>query len=187
MENQVNYKQFTQQLIAAHVEFSGAEVHGLLCGLLCSGEEDASSQLFDELFQPGSEGDAEVRECCDALDQLYTTTQSAIEGDAIGYTLFLPDDDEALPQRARALCDWCQGFLYGVGMVGIADEGELSSVAREALQDLTEITKMELDGLGEDEEDESSLLEVIEYVWVAATLIREEVVSKSTDTGISSC
>ncbi len=182
MEDQVNYNQFTQQLAAAHIEFSSSEVHGLLCGLLCGGMEDANSQLFAELFQSGSEGDAAVRECCDALDLLFTTTNSAIEGDALGYTLFLPDDNEPLPQRARALSDWCQGFLYGVGMVGAADEGELSSGANEALHDLTEITRMELDSLGESEEEEASLVELIEYVWVAATLIREELVSANTDT-----
>ncbi len=181
MDGQIDYDQFTQQLAAAHVEFSSAEVHGLLCGLLCSNSEDVTDHLFDELFQSGSEGDRAVRECCDTLDLLFTTTQSAVDGDVMGYTLLLPDDDRPLPQRAEALSDWCQGFLYGVGMVSSVDEGGLSPVATEALQGLTEVTKIDLGGLGEIEEEESSFLEVSEYVWVAATLIREEMLSSDSE------
>ncbi len=187
MGAQIDYEQLSQQLSAAHVEFSGAEVHGLFCGLLCGGSEDAVSQLHAELFRSGSEGDAAVRDCCDSMDLLFSETQSTLEGGALGYTLFLPDDERPLPQRARALCDWCQGFLYGVGMVGVVDEGELSSEAREALHDLTEITRMDLNDMGEDEAEEDFLLEVTEYVWVAASIIREELLAANTDTEGSVC
>jgi uncharacterized protein YgfB (UPF0149 family) len=184
---QIDYEEFAEQLAAAHVEFSGAEVHGLFCGLFCGGSEDAVGQLYAELFQSGSESDVAVRECCDTLDLLLTETQSEIDEGSLGYTLFLPDDERPLSERARALADWCQGFLYGVGMVGLVDESELSSEANEALHDLTEITRMDLDSLGGDEEEEASLLEVTEYVWVATSLIREELISVNADTEVPSC
>ena len=41
-----------------------------------------------------------------------------LRGDEMEFELLLPDDDAPLEQRATALSQWCQGFLYGFGTGG---------------------------------------------------------------------
>ncbi|MET0094287.1 MAG: UPF0149 family protein, partial [Sedimenticola sp.] len=79
--------------------------------------------------------------------------------------------------RARGVSEWCEGFLYGMGVAGVDPEVRLSGETREALNDLIEITRMDVDVLEDDEEDEDALVEVGEFLWVAAMLVHEELVN----------
>ncbi|MEW7976408.1 MAG: UPF0149 family protein [Candidatus Sedimenticola endophacoides] len=86
----------------------------------------------------------------------------------------------ALTERAGALAEWCQGFLYGIGLAGPLDPETLSREAREALNDLAEITHIDLDAPGgddeEQEQEEQALTEIVEFVRAAVLLLREELI-----------
>ena len=83
-------------------------------------------------------------------------------------------DDASLAERAIGLYDWTRGFLYGLGVAGV-DEKDLSEQTREIFRDFAAITHLDLEGLGEDtEEGEEALVELQEFVWVAAMLVYEE-------------
>ena len=47
--------------------------------------------------------------------------------------------------RAEAVSGWAQGFLYGVGLAGVSPERDLSEETREALADISEVTRLDLD------------------------------------------
>lgn len=180
-ESSLDYERVERQMASADIESSGAEVHGILCGLICTGREDARARWFGELFQEEQSTDLLVRECADSLKQLHDETVAAVEGPGLGFTPFLPDDEKPLKLRARAVAEWCQGFLYGVGVAGLPAGHRFSEETQDALNSLTEITRMDLDQLSGDEEDEEALMEVTEFIWVAAMLVHSELVADETE------
>ena len=76
-----------------------------------------------------------------------------------------------LAERAKALGQWCQGFLDGFGMV--VGNAPLSAEAMEVLQDLSAIAQVQ-SGLEESEDGESDYMEVMEYLRVAPLLLFAE-------------
>ncbi|HHH39934.1 MAG TPA: hypothetical protein ENK50_10220 [Sedimenticola sp.] len=156
-------------------ELTGSEAHGVVCGLLCTGQGDEGlARWLQELFPRSDDGEGLQDACQRTLRLLYEETREAIEGPGLGFTPLLPGDDKPLRQRAGAVCDWCQGFLYGVGLAGHAREQVLSAHTREALQDMSDITRMDLDALEENEESEEDLMQITEFIWVAAMLVYED-------------
>ncbi len=176
----IDYLEMQEKLIACDSQCGSAEAHGVLCGLLCSGADDAERRWLSELLPDGSELDLLQRECRQLLSRLHQQTHEAISGPGLGFSPLLPDDQSPLRERGKAMAEWCQGFLYGVGLSGIDPERQLSAETREALRDFTEITRLDLDALEDDEEQEDALAEVTEFLWVAAMLVYEELVHDPT-------
>ncbi|MBU0499757.1 MAG: UPF0149 family protein [Gammaproteobacteria bacterium] len=165
-----DFDQLGEQLSVVGV--GPAEAQGLLCGLLCAGTDDALALWLQEL-NPEQTGMDDP--CRNALNRLFQETLEAFEGPGVGFELLLPDEDQPLKQRASALIDWCQGFLYGLGLTKAPLDG-LSQETQEGLKDITEVTKLDLDALSDSEEEEIDLTEITEFIWVAAMLVREELV-----------
>ena len=180
-ESSLSYERVERQMASADIESSGAEVHGILCGLICSGREDAQARWFGELFSEENASDLLVRECAESLRVLHDETLAAVKGPGPGFTPFLPDEDKPLKIRAEAVADWCQGFLYGIGVAGLSSAHRFSNETQEALTSLSEITRMDLDGLQGAEEDEEALMEITEFIWVAAMLVHSEMVADETE------
>lgn len=175
----LNHERIERQLASADLETSAAEVHGMLCGLLCCGCADAISLWFAELFQQSDAADLLVQECQRALRQLFDETRQAIEGPGLGFSPLLPDDQEPITERAKAVCNWSAGFLYGIGLAGVSPQRMLSESTREALKDFTEITRMDWQS-PDGEEDEEALMEVSEFLWVGAMLVHDDLVPNET-------
>jgi len=95
----------------------------------------------------------------------------------------LPDDDEPVSERAAALVDWCEGFLYGFGNNGSTDLCEFSQEGREFVSDLKEITRMDVLSLEDDEENEVALSELMEYIKAGTLILREEVCAPKSFSG----
>jgi hypothetical protein len=91
----------------------------------------------------------------------------------MGFSPLLPNDAVSLAERALGLYDWSRGFMYGLGLSGV-DTGGLSEEAREAFDDLAAITHLDLDDLEDSEDNEQALMELTEFVRVAAMLVYEE-------------
>lgn len=171
----VEYEELGKQLADRGIDSSASEVHGLLHGLLCGGTKALKSRFFAELFPAGGEIPPGLQA---SLEQLLRDAQELIQdSEKAGFSPLLPADEQTLKQRAGAVRDWCRGFLYGLGLVGGDAERRLSGEAREGLQDLAEMTRMDLEGLEAGTEDDAALLEITEYIWVVATLIHDELTS----------
>ena len=168
------YEMLQQQLATANASIEAAEVHGVICGLLSTGQALPDS-WFDELFDQAEDGDLLVSDCRQAVEGLFAQTEKQLSDEGAGMQLLLPTDTVALPIRARAVADWCQGFLYGIGMAG-EQLNHLPDDAQESIQDISSISQLDLNdiGVGADvEEEEQALTEITEFLWVAAMLIRE--------------
>lgn len=178
---QVDYEYIGQCLTDASVDIGASGAHGLLCGLICGGESMPRKRLLGEWFPAESSEDPAVAACKVAVDELVRAVNASVDGADFGFPLLLPDEDAPLVQRSVAVRDWCEGFLYGVGLVETAGEGGLPGQAKEALQDLAEVSRMDVDGITGDEEEEEALTEVTEFIWVAAMLVHDELAHRQQE------
>jgi uncharacterized protein len=174
------YQRLAHGLSDSALSPSPAEVHGILCGLICAGHPHAEATWLAEVAPEAPQGDllvqGAVQQVRTDLDDLAQRTRADIEGPGLGFSLLLPADEEPLRERAVAVYDWCRGFLYALGLAGIG-ERDLSDQTREVFRDFADITRLDLDDLDEGEDNEDALMEVVEFVWVAAMLVYEERVS----------
>jgi uncharacterized protein YgfB (UPF0149 family) len=106
------------------------------------------------------------------LTALAHWTAAAINPPSVSFDLLLPPEDQPLLARATAVHDWIRGAVYGLALGGVERDG-LDSEAREAFDDLVELTRMDLTSIEGGEEDEQALMEVVEFLRVALMAIRE--------------
>lgn len=162
-----DYAALAELLAASPLKPSPAESHGIYAGLMALGAPQARSRWLAELVpdQNAALGDA--------LRALAEATDAGLADPSMGFALLLPDEEQGLRERADALLDWIRGLLYGLGLAGLNAE-RLSPPAREALADLLEVTRMDLDDLADDDADELALAEIVEFVRVAVMLLQSE-------------
>lgn len=169
---QLSYPRLARALAAAGGEVSPAEAQGLLLGLLCTARDDIHGKWLDELVEaPESENDVLTRECVTLLRQLADITENQLNDENYELAFFVPDDEQSMTDRAVALLEWIQGFLYGLGLGGQQFVRSLSSnqILEEGLKDLAELTRMDVAALEQgDDSQENALFEISEYVRVIA-------------------
>ena len=152
---------------------SAAEIHGLLCGYLSAGarfSHDAWLKLAAELTDI-TEFRHESSKL--ALTDLYDGVVAQLEKTDFSFQLLLPDDDLSLAERAEALGSWCQGYLTGFGLQGGHTNESLTDELKEALRDMEQIAQIEI-APEDDEDNESDLTELQEYVRMASMMVYGE-------------
>lgn len=157
-----------------------AELHGLLCGLLCVDEGLNGDQWLHyagEVLAEGAELSKPVREVLAKLLEYGIAQMKDSDG---SITPLLPDDDAPLNQRADALGAWCHGLLYGLGLGQVGQHGMLSEESQEFLRDATEIAQVGFDTDETGEADETAYAEVVEYLRVGLLLIHSDLRRSAT-------
>ncbi len=155
-------------------DLSASEAHGLATGMLCIENSFEVANWLTELFP---EDILLIDDDKTILVALFEQTRKLLSDDTFKYELFLPGDDESLSEQLKALCFWCEGFLFGIGYTRSASEwpGETGEI----MKDIVEFTKMDVDGNEEMEEDEQALMEIQEYLRVAVIMIRDQFLKES--------
>ena len=156
-----------------------SEIHGTLCGVLCS---DRALGLEAWLAQTTAEIDpeeAQVESCRDSLNRLYRQTLADLESTDMPFSPLLPDDAYPLDQRAQALALWCQGFLYGLNLGQLPTHSRLPDDVKEIMRDFSEISRATIDDGENPEEAERAYAEIVEFVRVGVQLVFEELLSHS--------
>jgi uncharacterized protein YgfB (UPF0149 family) len=153
---------------------SPAELHGLLCGQVAAGARFDPVTLFARIgelldLEPFSRVLTRT-----GIMQLYLATLQQLQAPDFSFELVLPDDDQPLAGRADALGLWCSGFLSGFGLQERKGSQGLSIEGQETLRDLAQIVQITTAADAEAEEDENDLMEVQEYVRMAALLVFSE-------------
>lgn len=169
----IDYRELDGHLAVSELNPSAAEAHGVLCAMLCAGDVRAEESWIADLLVGADDAELATRECRRTLEDLAAFTREEFADLQRGFTPLLPDDSATLAERALGLYDWSRGFLYGLGLAGV-DAGRLSAQAQEAFADFTAITHLDLDDLNDSEENEQALMELTEFVRVAAMLVYEE-------------
>lgn len=150
---------------------SAAEIHGGLCGWLAGGGADvagwpAKVLADDTLAAPAPDS---------VLDELRQCVVAQLEDRDFGFDLLLPSPERPIDERAEALFEWCRGFLGGFGLA-VGANPPLSEEGQEALQDIAKLAQATAGDIDSDEDDESALLEIEEFVRVAALLLHGDCV-----------
>ncbi|MEE4173213.1 MAG: UPF0149 family protein [Xanthomonadales bacterium] len=154
-----------------------AETHGVACGLLVrQGDANLDAYLnLLSLLEIAPEPGPALRSI---FEELLNATRDQLADEAFRLDLWLPEDEESLEDRTEALAQWCNGFLASMGAGDDPRIDTLSGEAAEALADIQEISMAELggeEGAGEvSEEEETAYAEIVEYVRIAALILREE-------------
>jgi uncharacterized protein YgfB (UPF0149 family) len=170
---QVTFPEVARVLQALQSSVAAAESHGCLCGALCTTQQYTLENWFDELVP---EADADAGDDRAPLRLLFADTIRALRGEEMEFQLLLPDDDDALLERALALSQWCQGFLYGFGTGQAVAREELTGEVNEVLRDLTHISQASVETGAEAEEEEQAYAEIVEYVRAGVQLIHDELI-----------
>lgn len=151
-----------------------AELHGLLCGLLCADpnlDRDRWLRHADELLGE----DAELTEVArDLLLKLFEYGAAQLNSEDGTVAPLLPDDATPLEQRTAALGVWCQGLLYGLGLGQADRHGRLSEESQEFLRDAVEIAKVDFETDEASEVDEVAYAEIVEYLRVGLLLLQQD-------------
>jgi uncharacterized protein len=168
---QVTFPEIARVLETLSATVPAAESHGCLCGALCTSQHYPLDRWLEEIvpdMEDLNEGDRR------ALNLLFTDTLSALRGDQMAFEPLLPDDEVTLEQRAMALSQWCQGFLYGFGSGRPLKTDDLPPNVEEILRDLTHIGRATVETGESGEEEEEAYTEIVEYVRAGVQLIHDE-------------
>lgn len=147
-----------------------AEAHGTLAGALCAAGSYRLDDWLGEIL-PDGRADPLTRESCRSY---FDATAQALGGVDMSFEVLLPGDEQSIAARATALGQWCQGFLYGLGTSSIEDVTRLPGEVGEIVRDLSEITRIGVDGDESLESNESAYAELAEFVRVGVQLLFEE-------------
>jgi len=155
------------RLEALQAERTASECHGILCGLLAVHAADARTRFAR--LSIDAESPPEL------LATLFDETLAQMDDEGLDFHLLMPGDDADLVTRTRALAEWCDGFVYGLGAGGHGID-QLPEQSAEFLRDTMNIARADAD-MASGEADEAALAELIEYVRVGALLTRTECAS----------
>lgn len=149
---------------------TASELHGALCGWLAGGGAATRDWPAKVLVDAALETPAEHS----PFDQLREASAAQFGDRSFGFELLLPEADASLAVRSGALFDWCRGFLGAFGLAAGA-KPPLSEEGAEALADLAKLAAAQPQDEG-DEDDEAALVEIEEFVRVAALLLHGDCV-----------
>ena len=151
-----------------------AEAHGTLCGVLGFTGDSGKARWIAWLLEDAEPNVPQAREGLSFLDQFYDRAMDNLCDESWGFQLLLPAEECALSERIRAMAEWCDGFVFGLGFGGVMQEIEQDSEVSELVKDMIEISK--IDGAGAvGEGDESDLVEIVEYVRIGVLNLLEMV------------
>ncbi len=148
-----------------------AETHGTLCGLLLV-NSDMATWLKHTLDNLPNAGDVLAAEQLKLLKELFEQSREQMSAEDLSLELLLPEDIDDFGNRLIGLSNWCQGFLYAVGIIGLGKRGKLDEVSQECLSDLLEISKLDYQQVS-DEESEQQFVEVVEHVRMSVLMLNE--------------
>lgn len=152
-----------------------AELHGLLCGLLCLDAELDRDRWLDYAREALADGNQWSEPVGDLLAKLLEFGAAQMNAPDWPVTPLLPDDDAPLRQRVDALGRWCLGLLYGLGLSETELRGVLSEESWEFLDDVTDIAQIGFDADETSETDETAYAEVVEYLRVGLLMIQQDI------------
>lgn len=159
---------------------SAAEMHGMLSGLIASGQNVHEADWLGVVADLANEGQQFTAKMNTRLEELGRTIREDLASAELNFQLLIPGDEEPLADRLAALSEWAQCFLVGFG-VNQQNLKAASSELREAIEDLAEISKLSSD-IEADEEDERAYYEVAEYVRITAIMCFNELSSVANPT-----
>jgi uncharacterized protein len=164
------FDELQRALLKSHALTDAAEAHGTLVGSLCATGCSLDEWLAEILPEGRAQHDAAA-----SLRAVFEATSGALGDTGMSFQPLLPPDEDSIVERTTALGEWCQGFLYGLGVgVAVPDISALEGEAAEVLRDMTEITHVDVDPADSAESNEAAYAELVEFVRVGVQLLYDQ-------------
>ncbi len=167
-EQPLDFDDFANQLLEQGAEQSPSHLHGAICGVLCGGgNRDAEYCLTAVAQALHIEILGELTGSC---LRLAAVTIAALQDEEFDFHPFLPDDEEEIEVRVRALSDWSAAFLSGYAVsIAAPDSGVFAEDTSDVLKDIHAIADAAVDTEDEamepdEEESENHYFELTEYL-----------------------
>lgn len=149
----------------------------MLCSRLALQGANALGPWLDQVMENTDSQDALRGESIEQLRNLYDETSRQLAERGSEFQLLLPDDSASTVTRTEALAQWCEGYLHGL-VIRAEGDALKARLATEPLsdiiRDMLEITRAEADPDADGETNEVALVELLEYLRIAAQLVYEE-------------
>lgn len=172
-----NYEELDALLEQNNLLFSAAELHGVICGLICGGISLTEQSWQSKLYDLTNDGDALPIAVKNSANQLFNTAKEQLQGDELSFSLQQPNDDAPIIERLQALTTWVQSYLVGFGILR-SDLKEADADFQELIRDFSDISQLSLEVDSNDEGNEESLIEISEYVRLGAIACFEQFTTK---------
>ncbi|MDR3491044.1 MAG: UPF0149 family protein [Gammaproteobacteria bacterium] len=172
MQNNIHlpaYDELAETLSSVESPFQPADVHGLMCGIICANPDDPNSRWEKIIFD--SKKDFEILE---PFEHLYSASYELMNQFSFEFNLLLPSDDVDINVRAEALGLWCQGFLTGLQQAAISLKDHTNIELTDAIKDITEIAQISYGDIPSTDEDETAYFELVEYIRLIVLMIFQE-------------
>ena len=151
-----------------------SESHGLLCALLSKKAEISLNAWLHSLTTNNVDlKNIDIDKSYAILKKLYAGTKKQLDLGDFSLELLLPSDNELFHERLSAMVSWVEGYISGLGLFNIKLEN-LTNQAIEGIHDLVEISKLDVNQDNANEVDESSYIELVEFIKIIVLLIHDE-------------
>lgn len=183
----LNFEHWTTKLDQNALMASAAELHGLIAGMLSAGIPADAGQILPVLYDFLNDGQAVNQELKGFIEELIQETARQLADEEYGFHLMLPADDDDLTDRLDAMVEWSQAFLVGFA-IQQTDLSLVSADVRDAVEQLTEITRIDIHTHGDssDSENEEAYYLVLEHIRLMVLTCFNEVGKKFTITEVAS-
>lgn len=165
----MNYLQIKEICQAYFPDLHTSELAGMLHGLLGHGFVIEEGRWQQDMANFLTSGEPLSYDACKGLESCLAFTQKDYLADSFVIDILIPDDDEPLADRAEAIAQWCQGYLTGYGLV--KQSQPLSEDGQEALQDLSEIARIDYDIDADEQELDMAFETICEHIKMSAHII----------------
>ncbi|NNM59996.1 MAG: UPF0149 family protein [Legionellales bacterium] len=184
--NTPNYHDVKHALLHAHNLITPAELHGILCGLVCAGLKKLDENSVSDILMLDLADETDTDQNNLTLNALFGNTKQKIEQFELDFQLLLPDDDLPLGERAFEFGKWCEGFLAGIGLSNVPHTYRDQAEVDDILHKLSEASRIEFRNLDFSEEDEQFFYQVTEFVRLSVFAIYQELTGDAGDNQINS-
>jgi uncharacterized protein YgfB (UPF0149 family) len=165
---QPDYSLICRLLADSAVELTPAVIHGALTGFVSSGAP-LQVEVFHDLFE------LSLPEVVDKLiERLGQETCAQLQAPDFSFQLLLPAEDDPLADRLDALSTWCDWFTVGFAAGYMRPQTDLSAEMMEVLNDFSQLANIDPETARDDEQDELSYVELVEYVRMASISLYQQ-------------
>ncbi|WP_448569135.1 UPF0149 family protein [Thalassotalea ganghwensis] len=167
-ESLIDFATVQAIITAENVKAHGAEIHGVLTGLICAGYSFESNDYLSLVNDMLNNGEGLPNKLKVTIKLMFSQIWQNLLDDSYSFSLLVPDDDESIEERGNAIAAWVQGYNLGFGLQQ-KNRAVLSDDVKEVLKDFGEIANLS-DEFDHDEATEQAYFEILEYVRMSALL-----------------
>jgi uncharacterized protein len=158
----LDFAEVSTLLVQANTKTEPSEVHGIICGLVCSGTHlDGKSWLEHVLGQTNLD---EWSGSKAFLIRLYDQISQQFNGIEFKFNMLLPDSSHSLAERTLALTQWCKGFLSGLYVAGFDPDQIQNENNMDALYRFSELAQLDPGQIENTNEDVLTFEDLTEFV-----------------------